>query len=165
MHLNRRILPIFTVNYLKKFMNVIWDGIDLASYRLDTPPIQHRLNCARIGYAKTISQRLDCARNGYTRTIQHRLDCARISYAKTIRHRLDCARIDHAKTIQHQLDCALLQLCTSDDPFYYDKEAYLKPIETLMITNKHLICVRYIGSITLIRAVFFQNLNVANRTN
>ena len=53
-------------------------------YRLDTPPIQHRL------------------------------DCARISYAKTIGHQLNCARIGYAKTIQHQLDCAPLQLCTSE---------------------------------------------------
>ena len=83
-------------------------------YRLDTPPIQHRLDCARISYAKTIGHQLDCARNGYTRTIQHRLDCARVGSAKTIRHRLDCARIGYAKTIKHQLDCAPLQLCTSE---------------------------------------------------
>ena len=55
-----------------------------APYRLDTPPIQHRLDCARIGYEKTIRQRLDCAQIGY------------------------------AKTIQHQPDCAPLQLCTSE---------------------------------------------------
>ena len=53
-------------------------------YRLDTPPIQHWLDCARIGYAKTI------------------------------RHRFDCTRIGYTKTIQHQLDCAPLQLCTSE---------------------------------------------------
>ena len=49
--------------------------------------------------------------------------------------------------IQHQLDCAPLQLCTSDDPFFLNKEPYLKPIETLMVTNKHLICVRYIYTV------------------
>ena len=70
-----------------------------APYRLDTPPIQHRLDCARIGYEKTIRQRLDCAQ---------------IGYAKTIRQRLDCAQIGYAKTIQHQPDCAPLQLCTSE---------------------------------------------------
>ena len=123
-----------------------------APYRLDTPPIQHRLDCvrnsyaktighqidcARIGYAKTIRCRLDCARNGYARTIRHRLDCARTGSAKTIRHWLDCARIGYTKTIrhrfkfarigyakmiQHQLDCALLQLCTSE----YKKNCLVK---------------------------------------
>ena len=78
-----------------------------APYRLDTPPIQHRLECAWICYGKMI---------------RRRLDCARIGYAKTIQHQLDCARIGCAKTIWHWLDCAPLQLCTSE----YKKNLLIK---------------------------------------
>ena len=69
-----------------------------------------------------IQHRLDCARISYAKTIRHRLDCARIGSAKTIRHRLDCARVVYVKTIQHQLDCAPLQMCTSE----YKKNCLIK---------------------------------------
>ena len=79
-----------------------------ASYRLDTLPIQHRLDCVRISYSKTIGHPLDCARIGYAKTIRHRLDCARNGYTRTIQHRLDCARIGSAKN-----DSSPALLCTN----------------------------------------------------
>ena len=67
------------------------------SYRLDTPPIQHRLDCARISYAKTIGRQLNRARIGYAKTIRHRLDCARNGYTRTIQQQPDCAPVNIKK--------------------------------------------------------------------